>query len=104
MSVNFGFCFTAASCPTAGDNHSSLRVWGYAVCVRAVAPKSNCFDRAMEKSGCSNLGTNLTFETDLLETTIRKIAGLLQVGFGDAGAAIIAQNIKVRGHAVPSVL
>lgn len=36
------------------------------------------------------------YETELLDQTIRRIAGLLQVGFGDAGAQIIAQNLKVR--------
>ena len=36
------------------------------------------------------------YETEVLEKTICRIAGLLQVGFGDAGAQIIAQNLKVR--------
>jgi len=34
------------------------------------------------------------FETALLESTLMKLGGLLQVGFGDAGAEIIAKNIQ----------
>jgi hypothetical protein len=36
------------------------------------------------------------YETEVLDQTLRRIAALLQVGFGDAGAQIIAQNLKVR--------
>jgi hypothetical protein len=35
------------------------------------------------------------YETEVLDQTLRRIAALLQVGFGDAGAQIIAQNLKV---------
>jgi class 3 adenylate cyclase len=38
------------------------------------------------------------YETELLEKTIKKIGGLLQVGFGAAGAEIIAQNMKGDGE------
>ena len=53
-------------------------------------------DKLMKKVGCAPNTPTLDFETDVLEKTIRKIAGLLQVGFGEAGAQIIAQNIKVQ--------
>merc|ERR1719440_2753352 len=33
-------------------------------------------------------------ETSMLETTILKIGGLLQVGFGEAGAQIIGKNMQ----------
>lgn len=33
------------------------------------------------------------YETRLLETTIAKIAGLLRIGFGEAGARIISENL-----------
>merc|ERR1719235_2594727 len=33
-------------------------------------------------------------ETSMLETTILKIGGLLQVGFGEAGAQIIGKNMS----------
>lgn len=49
----------------------------------------------MSRIGCAAKANTLTYETDLLEKTIRRIAGLLQVGFGEAGAQIIAQNLKV---------
>lgn len=52
--------------------------------------------RFVAKLGCAgHATTSLNYETDLIEKTITKIAGLLQVGFGEAGARIIAQNIKV---------
>jgi len=34
------------------------------------------------------------FETNLLENTVKKIGGLLRVGFGQAGAPIIATNLQ----------
>jgi hypothetical protein len=49
----------------------------------------------LARFGCGSKPTTLTYETDLLEKTIRRIAGLLQVGFGEAGAQVIAQNLKV---------
>merc|ERR1719230_1782997 len=36
-------------------------------------------------------------ETRMLETTILKIGGLLQVGFGEAGALIIGDNMADQG-------
>merc|ERR1719265_3046614 len=36
-------------------------------------------------------------ETSMLETTILKIGGLLQVGFGEAGALIIGDNMADQG-------
>ncbi len=50
----------------------------------------------LRKATCSSgVAPTLNYETDLLDSTIRRIIGLLQVGFGEAGAAIIAQNMKV---------
>ena len=50
----------------------------------------------IRKATCSSgVAPTLNYETDLLDSTIRRIIGLLQVGFGEAGAAIIAQNMKV---------
>lgn len=40
----------------------------------------------------------LSYETFLLENVMVKIGGLLQVGFGEAGGAIIGKNIRRRGH------
>jgi hypothetical protein len=35
------------------------------------------------------------YETRLLETTIEKITGLLRIGFGEAGALIISENLHI---------
>lgn len=43
------------------------------------------------------------YETRLLEQSIYKICALLAVGFGDAGAEIIAENIKKEGDLNPIV-
>ena len=40
-----------------------------------------------------------SFETDLLEKTFIKIAGLLRVCFGEAGAGIIKSNLALDSHA-----
>ncbi|MEW5318157.1 MAG: hypothetical protein WDW38_009402 [Sanguina aurantia] len=45
-----------------------------------------------------NMGS---YETAVLENSILKIGALLAVGFGDAGAAIIAENIKAEGDINP---
>ena len=37
-----------------------------------------------------------SYETSLLENAIVKIGGLLQVGFGEAGSAIISKNMRSR--------
>lgn len=37
------------------------------------------------------------FETQQLESTLMKLAGLLQCGFGDAGSEIIANNLGKNG-------
>jgi hypothetical protein len=42
----------------------------------------------------SNKQTTRPLETQLLETTFLKLAGLLQIGFGAAGAEIIAHNMR----------
>jgi hypothetical protein len=43
------------------------------------------------------------YETRLLEQSIYKICALLAVGFGDAGAEVIAENIKKEGDLNPIV-
>ena len=43
------------------------------------------------------------YETALLETTLTKISELLQIGFGEAGSQIIAQNMK-RGGSVEAMV
>lgn len=43
------------------------------------------------------------YETKLLENCIKKIGGLLQVGFGEAGAEIIASNLNGSGELDPMV-
>lgn len=35
------------------------------------------------------------YETKLLQSTIQKITGLLRIGFGEAGAGIISENLKM---------
>ncbi|GBG24941.1 Hypothetical Protein FCC1311_011582 [Hondaea fermentalgiana] len=47
--------------------------------------------------------TEETYETKLLENSIKKIGGLLQVGFGEAGAEIIASNMNTSGELDPMV-
>ena len=46
---------------------------------------------------------HLAQETFILERTLKRIAGLLHVGFGEAGSQIIAQNIKRGGRVDASV-
>ena len=42
-------------------------------------------------------------ETRILETSLLKICSLLAVGFGDAGAEVIADNIKSGGDLNPMI-
>ena len=44
-----------------------------------------------------------SYETHILEDSLQKIGALLAVGFGDAGAEIIAENIRKRGDLNPMV-
>lgn len=48
-------------------------------------------------------GSTESNETDLLEQTITKMATLLQVGFGCAGAEIIANSLSAEGEVDPMV-
>ena len=41
------------------------------------------------------------YETVILENTIVKIGALLAIGFGEAGSAIIAQNMEKSGEVNP---
>lgn len=43
------------------------------------------------------------YETRVLEHSVYKICALLAVGFGDAGAEIIAENISKEGDLNPMV-
>ena len=51
----------------------------------------------------SNKTQNQGYETAMLENCIKKIGGLLQVGFGDAGAQIIAENMNREGELDPMI-
>lgn len=42
-------------------------------------------------------------ETRILEASLKKVCSLLAVGFGDAGAQIIAENMKKAGGINPMV-
>ncbi|GFH05691.1 uncharacterized protein HaLaN_00191, partial [Haematococcus lacustris] len=44
-----------------------------------------------------------SYETQILENSIQKIGALLAVGFGDAGAKVIAENIRNEGDINPMV-
>ncbi len=48
-------------------------------------------------------GTQQVNETDLLEEAINKMAALLQVGFGSAGAEIIGKNMGAKGELDPMI-
>ena len=54
-------------------------------------------DRKRPKSDEEKKGDEAGFETMLLEKTLKKIGGLLQVGFGSAGAEIIGNNMGAEG-------
>lgn len=68
-----------------------LTLWVFALVCAAEGRVATMFS----KLSCSNPVQTLNYETDLLDHTIRRIISLLQVGFGEAGAQIIAQNMKV---------
>lgn len=58
----------------------------------------------MKKAGETKLGEKgESKETDLLEHAITKMATLLQVGFGSAGAEIIAKSFRNDGELDPMV-
>ena len=40
-------------------------------------------------------------ETEVLQSTLNKIGGLLAIGFGEAGSNIIAQNMATGGDVDP---
>eukprot|EP00891_Asterochloris_glomerata_P009900 jgi/Astpho2/9900/e_gw1.00152.86.1_t len=50
-----------------------------------------------------NKGEDSQLETKILENSIHKICSLLAVGFGDAGAEVIANNIKSGGDLNPMI-
>jgi hypothetical protein len=57
--------------------------------------------RRVEDFGTPAEDDSDTYETLLLETTIVKIGGLLQIGFGEAGREIIRKNIRDNGILQP---
>jgi hypothetical protein len=54
-------------------------------------------------AGAGEDGSSGRYETALLEQSIYKICALLAVGFGDAGAEVIAENIRREGDLNPIV-
>ena len=44
-----------------------------------------------------------SYETHVLEESLQKVGALLAVGFGDAGAEIVAENIRKKGDLNPMV-
>ncbi|KAL7553381.1 hypothetical protein ACHAWF_017532 [Thalassiosira exigua] len=50
-----------------------------------------------------NRGGNESNETDMLEQAIAKMAALLQVGFGSAGAEVISKNLSDMGELNPMI-
>ena len=48
-------------------------------------------------------GKQVTSETDMLEVAIHKMGQLLQIGFGTAGAEIIAKSLSDGGELDPMV-
>ena len=57
-------------------------------------PLAKINSRGRDASTSNEFGS---VETDLLEKTFVKIAGLLRVGFGEAGAGIIKSNLSLNG-------
>ena len=57
----------------------------------------------MKLQGDGKSERNESNETDLLEQAITKMATLLQVGFGCAGAEIIAKSFSTDGELDPMV-
>ncbi len=54
-------------------------------------------------AGNGDEGEQGQYETQLLESSVYKICALLAVGFGDAGAEVIAENIREGGDLNPMV-
>jgi len=67
------------------------------------------FDNDDEEDAClleasnSNAVSGETYETKLLENSIKKVGNLLKVGFGEAGAKIIAESMNSCGELDPMV-
>lgn len=53
-------------------------------------------EQLLQKTGTkkNNLKTVAPMETEVLQSTLTKIGGLLAIGFGEAGSHIIAENMK----------
>jgi hypothetical protein len=63
--------------------------------------RAAAFKKLLVPAVCSEEGAAGGYETRLLEQSIYKICALLAVGFGDAGAEVIAENIKQEGDLNP---
>ena len=72
---------------------------GWLACVKrgAVAPGGGAAARSPKKA------EEDTFETRILELSINKICALMALGFGEAGAAIIAENMRTGGAINPMI-
>jgi hypothetical protein len=57
-------------------------------------------EETKKKKGCCD-GAKEAYETEELEKTIMKIGHLLAIGFGEAGAKIIGENVKQGGDINP---
>lgn len=60
-----------------------------------------CGENGGQNAGSAHHDDN--YETQVLEKSIYKICDLLAVGFGDAGAEVIAENMKSQGDLDPMV-
>ena len=64
---------------------------------------TNFVSRWMAKRSLAKLNRD-NLETEILERTIMRISGLLSLGFGEAGAAIVAHNMKSTDPAINVML
>lgn len=63
--------------------------------------QADAMKRLLVSDVCEDEAAQGQYETRLLEQSIYKICALLAVGFGDAGAEVIAENIKKEGDLNP---
>ncbi|KAG2495222.1 hypothetical protein HYH03_006828 [Edaphochlamys debaryana] len=74
-----------------GVRNTLGRMWSY------------LWDGTAEDETGGGSGTAGAYETEVLENSIAKIGALLAIGFGDAGAEVIAENIRNDGDINPMV-
>ncbi len=58
-------------------------------------------EEEIKKKKEKKINKDFQLETAILEKTLIKIGGLLALGFGEAGASIIAENMKQEGEVNP---